>query len=457
VFKKQLSVLLFFILCLTAPLSVFAAPLDEAKQIVKDYYVGQINGNIDHASSVEALMGMLDPYSTFFTEEEFEAFINSVELTSVGIGIVIEKVDQGILISELIDGGSAKSAGLKVGDIITAVDGNSIIALTIDQASSRIKGKENTEVTVTLLREDGSTMTKTLTRKAFSLPNSTTQLLYGNVGYISLASFSNDTASLISKAIQELKKQGATSYILDLQNNGGGYVTAAEQLIGMFPKAVNAYKLKENAGTSTIQSLKQATTFPSNTKVLINKSSASSSEMTAAALLDQNAAKLYGQATYGKGSMQAFYELEDGSFLKLTVGHFYGPNNTPINEVGVKPNITTESNPLFKAHYDAIAASLSKYRELTSLKNVPLNKTFSINFSKQLASSIDSNAVQLVELGGHTVDATMKQTGQKLSVTPNSPLIAGREYMLIIQPKIKNSNGKALKQGAYLHITTATK
>ncbi|MER2040009.1 MAG: S41 family peptidase [Solibacillus sp.] len=455
--KKQLSILLFFVLCLTAPFTILAAPLDEAKQIVKEHYVGKVNGNIDHATSVQALMDMLDPYSTYFTEEEFEAFINSVELTSVGIGIVIEKIDQGVKISELIDGGSAKSAGLKVGDIITAVDGTSIAALTIDQASSRIKGKENTAVTVTILREDGSILTKSLTRKAFSLPNSTTQLLYGNVGYISLASFSNDTASLMSKAIQQLKKQGATSYILDLQNNGGGYVTAAEQLIGMFPNAVNAYKLKENAGISTIRSLKQATTFPTNTKVLINKSSASSSEMTAAALLDQNAAKLYGQTTYGKGSMQAFFELEDGSFLKLTVGHFYGPNNTQINEIGVKPNFPTVTNPLFKAHYDAIASNLTKYKELTSLKNVALNKTFTINFSKQLASSIDPSSVQLVELGGHTVAATIKQTGQKLSVTPNSSLIAGKEYMLIVQPNVKNSSGKTLKQGAYLHITTATK
>ena len=99
---------------------------------------------------------MLDPYSTYYTEDEFKAFLNAVDLTSVGVGIVIEKVDSGIKITDLIDCGSAKSAGLKAGDIITAVDGTSITALTIDQASSRITGKENTNVTLTILREDGT-------------------------------------------------------------------------------------------------------------------------------------------------------------------------------------------------------------------------------------------------------------------------------------------------------------
>lgn len=121
--KKHLSALLFFILCLTIPFTVLAAPLDEAKQIVKENYVGNINGDINRATSIEQLMNMLDPYSTYFTVEEFEEFINGVELTSVGIGVVIEKVEKGILITEVIEGGSAKSSGLKAGDIITVVDG----------------------------------------------------------------------------------------------------------------------------------------------------------------------------------------------------------------------------------------------------------------------------------------------------------------------------------------------
>ena len=176
--------------------------------------------------------------------------------------------------------------------------------------------------------------------------------------------------------------------------------------------------------------------------------------MTAAALLDQKSAILYGQTTYGKGSMQGFYELEDGSFLKLTVGHFYGPNGTKINEVGVKPNIQTVSNPLFKAHYDTIATNLNNYKEITSLKNVPLNKTFKINFSNNLAKSIDTTSIELVELGGNIVETSYKVSGRQLLVTPKKELTAGKEYALIIHPKVKGEKGNKLKTGIYLHVTT---
>ena len=234
-------------------------------------------------------------------------------------------------------------------------------------------------------------------------------------------------------------------------------MTASEQIIGMFPNAVNAYKLQESTGTTMVRALKQSTTFPENTKVLINKSSASASEMTVAALLDQNAATLYGQTTYGKGAMQAFYELEDGSYLKLTVGLFFGPSDTVINHVGVKPNVTTTSNPLYQAHYDTIKEQLTNSKELASLNNVPLNKTFTINFSKQLEKTIDPSAVQLIELGGNAIETTINVSDQKLLITPKHSLAAGKEYMLIVQPTIKNSNGKTIKQGVYLHITTVAK
>lgn len=452
--RRSLSAILFFIMCLTVPLTVLGAPLDEVKQIVKENYVGNINGDINRATSIDQLTEMLDSYSAYFTPEEFEEFINGVDLTTVGIGVIIEKVEGGIQISELIDGGSAKTAGLKVGDIITEIEGKPVAGLTIDQASSLIKGAANTTVSLTLSREDGTIITKKLTRKAFSLPNVETKLLYGNTGYISLNSFSNDTASLVSKAIRDLKNKGAKSFIFDLQNNGGGYVTAAEQLIGMFPNASYAYKLKETSGTSIVRSMKQSTTFPENTKMLINRYSASSSEMTAAALSDQKAVTLYGETTYGKGSMQAFYELEDGSFLKLTVGHFYGPNGTKINEIGVKPHIKTASEPLFKAHYDTIASNLKNYKELAALKNVPLNKTFMIKFSAKLAKELNASSVELVELGADTVKTTHKLSGQQLVVTPAKELTAGKEYALIVHPKVKNEKGKNLKAGVYLHVTT---
>ncbi|WP_274309165.1 S41 family peptidase [Solibacillus daqui] len=452
--KKQLTALLLFVLCISIPVTAFGASIDEVRDIVKDNYVGDIDGNLDQATSIHEMMDMLDPYSTYFTAEEFESFISGVELTSVGIGVVIEKVDNGINITQVIDGGSAKFAGLKVGDIITTIDGTPTAALTIEQASARIKGAANTSVSLTILREDGTILTKDLVRKAFSLPNVAAEMLYGNVGYISLNSFSNDTASLIAKSIRDLKNKGAKAFIFDLQNNGGGYVSAAEQLIGMFPNATYAYKLQEASVTSNVRALKQTTQFPENTKVLINAHSASASEMTAAALLDQNAAKLYGQTTYGKGAMQGFFELEDGSFLKLTVGHFFGPKGTVINHTGVKPHVKTTGNAIYKAHFDTIASGLINYKEMKAKKNVPLNKSFTVKFSKSITTKLDPTAVELVALGGGSIESTVNVSNEQLVVTPKKPLDAGKEYMLIIHPKVKTDNGQSLKTGVYLHVTT---
>lgn len=454
--KKQLFAMFLFVLCLTVPITAFGASMDEVRNLVKDNYVGDIDGNLDQATSIPNMMDMLDPYSTYFTAEEFEDFISGVELSTVGIGVVIEKVDLGIHITQIIDGSSANKAGLKVGDIITAIDGTSTVPLTIEQASTRIKGAENTSVSLTILREDGSTFTKDLVRNAFSLPNVEANMLYGNIGYISLHSFSNDTASLVAKSVRNLKNKGAKAFIFDLQNNGGGYVTAAEQLIGMFPNAAYAYKLQEASGISNVRALKQATQFPKDTKVLINAHSASASEMTAAALFDQDAAKLYGQTTYGKGAMQGFFELEDGSFLKLTIGHFFGPNGTVINHTGVKPHVKTTGNALSKAHFDSIASSLGNYKEMKSLKNAPLNKAFTVSFTKPILAKLDPASVQLVALGGDSVASTAKIVGEKLYVTPKEPLEAGKEYMLIAHPKGKSASGQSLKNGVYLHVT-ATK
>lgn len=451
--KKQLTVLLCFILFFAFPAASFASPLDEVKDYVESYYVGDIDGNIQKAASIEEVMSYLDAYSAYFTESEFNHFLNAVDMKTVGIGVAIQQHEKGIYISEVFDGGGAKKAGIVPGDIITAVDGTSTVSLSTEEASSRITGEENTKVQITVLKENGKSETITIVRKAFSLPNVTEKLLYGHIGYISLSSFSNDAVRLVSDAVVSLEKQGATKFILDLQNNGGGYVAAAEQLIGMFPHAIKAYNLKEASGITTARALTQFIQFPEQTKVLINKNSASSSEMTAAALLDQKAAILYGQQSYGKGSMQSFLELSDGSYLKLTTGHFMGPNNTVINHVGIKPNVATKENPIYKAHYDTLVEKYPTYKEKASLANIPTTKAFTITLNEALATDINSSLVELAELGGEVVSTTIDTRDNKLFVTPKEPLKAGGHYALIVHPGLKNAQGKAMKKGYTLYIT----
>lgn len=471
--KKWLPFFFSLLFLLAFPIvSSASTTLEEMKDIIKLNYVGEIDGDLESATTIDQVMEMLDPYSTYFTAEEFEEFINAIEMTVVGIGVSIEQHEQGILITNVFESGSAYEAGVLPGDIIITVDGQSIEGQPIEQVQPLIVGAENTEVSIKVLKEDGTIVDYTIFRKPFTLPIVTSDLLYGNVGYISMTSFSENAATLVKKEYNNLRKEGATSFIVDLQNNGGGYVTTAEQLIGMFPGATNAYKIKfspkntsdvaksspfnyrlQDDGTLMVKSSFQLMKFPSNTRLLVNRFSASASEMTAAALVDQEAAILYGEDTYGKGTMQTFYELQDGSYLKLTIGEFFGPNNSIVKNVGIKPHVETTENPIYKAHFDSIVDNLSNYQQLKSLENVSTSKKFTITFSNPIEQQIAPSTVTLVELGGNKIEATLEISENKIVVTPTKSLIAGGHYMLIVNPTIKYTNGKDLINGVYMYIT----
>jgi len=420
--------------------------IKEIKEIVKDTYVGTINGNLEKATSISEIMSMLDPYSTYFTKQEFENYMNSINLATIGIGVVIEEHEDGIHILQVIEGSGAFEADVQAGDIIIGVNGESIIGRSTQEASSLLIGNEGTKVEVTLKHSNGSTTTKTITRKKFTLPNVQTDLLFGNVGYISLASFSEDGAQLVNNAMIDLKKLGATSFILDLQNNGGGYVTTAEELTGLFQSAKIAYLLEEAQASYTIPAVQQDTKFPKNTRILVNRYSASASEMLSASLKDQKAAILYGETTYGKGAMQGFYTLHDGSYLKLTVGKFTGPAGHTIHEVGVKPNVQTTTAPIFQAHYDALKEKYPKYKQLSTVKSIADTEKFTVKLPSALTSQIAKSNIQLVALGAKEVPVTVKIEGRSITVTPKSALSADQEYMLLIHPRSKD------QKGYYQHI-----
>ncbi|WP_339280616.1 S41 family peptidase [Lysinibacillus sp. FSL P2-0066] len=422
--------------------------IKEIKEIVKDTYVGTIDGNLEKATSISEIMDMLDPYSTYFTKQEFENYMNSINLSTIGIGVVIEEHEDGIHILQVIEGSGAFEAGVQAGDIIIGVNGESIIGRSTQETSSLLIGNEGTKVEVTLKNSDGSKTTKTITRKKFTLPNVQTDLLFGNVGYISLASFSEDGAQLVKNALIDLKKRGATSFILDLQNNGGGYVTTAEELTGLFPSAKVAYLLEEAHASYTIPAVQQDTKFPKDTRILVNRYSASASEMLSASLKDQKAAILYGETTYGKGAMQGFYTLQDGSYLKLTVGKFTGPAGHTIHEVGVKPNVQTTTAPIFQAHYDALKEKYPKYKQLTTVKNIADTQKFTVKIPTGLTSQIAKSNIQLAALGAREVPVAVKLEGRSITVTPKTALSPNQEYMLLIHPNARSKNQK----GYYQHI-----
>lgn len=450
-----LAAIIIIIGLLSTPISILAAPLDEVKNIVGVHYKGELPANLDALDSIDEVVELLDPYSTYFTREEYEAYTNSINNTTTGIGVIIEEHASGIQIVSTFEGGAAEQAGISPGDIILSVDGVSTMGMAIQQASSIIRGKEGTTVQLQILPSTNVIQTYNITRKNFTVPVVTKELLAGNVGYIGLSSFSDDGAVLVQQAKNELQKLGATSFILDLRNNGGGFVHTAEELIGLFPNSPDAFKIITTRESLLTKSMVQASLFPANTKVLVNRYSASASEMTAAALLDQNSASLYGQTTYGKGSMQSFFNLSDGSILKLTVANFTGPKDTIIHKTGVKPHYETEvGRELIQAHQDALVEVNKNYAKMSALHNVPTTKQFTITFSNNIVQDTKQK-VELVKLGtSQSVPVTIKQKSSKqFVVTPTAPLEQGAAYLLLIHPTFQTNVGVKMKNGAYVEVT----
>lgn len=187
----------------------------------------------------------------------------------------------------------------------------------------------------------------------------TSSMLPHNIGYLKIAQFTADLDQKVHDHWLALQQAGATELIIDLRYNGGGYVESAEQLLGYFQGVTDAYQLTTRTGTRMIQPVTTNVKFPQQTYVLVNRYSASASELVAVALQDQQAATIIGETTRGKGTIQSILPLEDGGALKLTIGEFTGPKGTKVHKKGITPTIQTEPNKEF----------ITIYTQLIQMKN----------------------------------------------------------------------------------------
>ena len=217
--------------------------------------------------------------------------------------------------------------------------------------------------------------------------------------------------------------------------------------------------MKTREESTTVKPVPSKIKFPKQTYVLVNRYSASASEIVAASLQDQNAAIIVGERTKGKGTIQSFFEFEDGSALKLTIGEFTGPKKSKIHKAGIMPTIHSASDEeLSSIHARLLKESLAKqnYKQLDNLQDVPTNKTFHIHFTQKmnLTDTNASNKVELIKVGGVAVPITTKPNGQDmLDITPLKQMQRGGSYILVIHPGFTNDTGRTTKQGIYTPIT----
>lgn len=441
----------------SASAATTTSTLEEIRQYVRDYYVDVVNESVLNGATPQEIVQQLDKYSAYMTAEEYQQFLDSINMEFVGIGITFDIDEAGIKVTSVLAGGPAERTGLRAGDIITEVDGQSLAGKTSEQAVALITGQEGTTVQLKALRPTtNETLTFSVMREKINWPNVEFSRLAGNIGYIRLYSFDNDAVGEIEQAIRSLS--GVKGWVFDLRNNPGGYVDAAQQILGFFPNVTKAFQLRDRSSSEVFDAIPQAVKMSGSVAVLINSSSASASEMVAAAVKDQQAAVLYGQRTFGKGSMQQLFNLSDGSVLKLTVARFFSPNGTTIHDVGVKPTVwTTVNKELYAAHRDLLLKQFRAYQSLGKLRNVPTNKQFTMKFSRKLAISDTSKlGMKLYELGGQEVPVTVQVSkGTQLVIKPSRPLTKGTPYLLVIPPTVKSKDGVLMKKGAYVEFSVA--
>ncbi len=318
----------------------------KVRSVINKYYLWKedIDENKLQESAIAGYVeGLGDPYTEYISKDEMKEFTEEITGTFYGIGIYMTADNQkGIIVYYPIPESPAEKAGIKAGDIIKKVDGKEFGYEEFNEIADYIKGKEGTNVKLTIER-DGEQMDLDITREKITTNPITTEILEGNIGYVKVPSFDDETADHFKEKVDGIIKEGAKSLIIDLRNNGGGILDESTQIADFFlEKGKTIITTKDNKDSQDVTKSKQDPIFDLPIVILSNKNTASASEILIGALKDNGRAKIIGKKTYGKGVIQTVITLADGSGVKITTAEYYTPSGEAINKVGIKPDIEIE-------------------------------------------------------------------------------------------------------------------
>jgi carboxyl-terminal processing protease len=320
----------------------------EALNLVTDKYVNQ--ETVDpKEQTYGAIKGMIDSlddegHTRFVTPEEAEEVEENISGEFVGVGIQLDEKDDEVVVSAPIDDSPAEEAGIKPGDVLMAVDGESVQGEEMEEVAKKVRGPEGSRVELTILREKEE-QEFSLERAELELPAASWSLIPGtDVAHLRLMSFSEKSAEALEGGISEARASGAERFILDLRNNTGGLLDQARKIAAQFLPAGSEIYTRRNADGDEEKTRVPDDNVPLDAPlvVLVNKGSASSSEVVAGALRDNDRAKIVGETTFGTGTVLDKYTLSDGSALLLAVAEWLTPNGDFIRGVGVEPDVGVE-------------------------------------------------------------------------------------------------------------------
>lgn len=288
--------------------------------------------------------GLDDPYSTYMTAEEYSAKMTRESGQTIGIGVTVTKADDGMIqVVSVQENSPAEEAGVQPEDRIIAVDGASVAELGYDTAVDHVKGDEGTTVSLTIDR-GGKELKLRITRKSYEVVTVHSQMLEGQIGYIRISAFRENTVEQYRDALDGLVANGARGLIFDVRNNGGGLLSAlSEMLDPLLPEGTIATATYQGGNTETVVT-SDAEELNLPMAVLVDGNSASAAELFSASLRDFGKAKLVGTTTYGKGVMQVTRKMEDGGGLTLTVATYQTVLSECYQGVGLTPDIEVEAS-----------------------------------------------------------------------------------------------------------------
>ncbi len=324
--------------------SVDWSQLDEVYNKLANTYNGEISLSEAVEGAKKGLTESLgDAYTVYMDAEESSEFYDELHgNVGSGIGVEMGLRDGYVRVLRTLPDNPARKAGILAGDILYKVNGEEVYDLSTDEIAKKVRGEAGSEVTVTVVR-DGEE--KSFTMKRETINNVSAYVEYdGSTAIITVTRFDDDTGTMVQGFAKDFKDKGVKKVILDLRGNGGGYVSAAQDLLSLWIDGDKILIQKsKHLGDSTMNSNSgKAVLADTETVVLVNGSTASASEITAGALQDYGKAKIVGEKTYGKGVVQNVYDLSGGAVLKVTTAEWYTPNDRSINGEGITPDIEVE-------------------------------------------------------------------------------------------------------------------
>lgn len=325
----------------------FTQKIKYLENMIDEEYLGEISTDkLEEGVYAGLIYGLGDVYSRYYTKDEYEQESVTTEGSYVGIGVAMQKYTAGgVQIVECYKGSTAEEAGIKVDDVITAINGEDITDTELQDVVSMIKDNEDKDVVLTVQRKGEDTQEITVKVSNVELPSVFGEMLDENTGYIQITEFKGVTVEQYEAVFADLKEQGMERLVVDLRDNPGGLLNVVCDILrDILPEGLIVYTEDKN-GNRSEETCDGKNPLDMPLAVLVNGNSASASEIFAGAVKDYGIGTIVGTTTYGKGVVQSIRQLSDGSAVKLTIANYYTPKGNSINKTGIQPDVEMELSP----------------------------------------------------------------------------------------------------------------